>query len=370
MMVPLLWSFLMGASASVVAASHGVSLDAMGRDAVSRFGCPSYAKSTHGRIRSESWLSNVLIPRGGDRDEEGEDDADDSLSVSNSRPGNRPSVDPSSTSYRRRSELPPKPSSSSSSSSSSSPSSLGSIAQQSLKLTQRAVQLTARQSTKAAYHVLRPKTVGLDELVGLWRVDQELSVARDDNGDANNVFTMELAIATSPRGRDGHRRDERFPPERIVQLTITDGSGTKTVARQVQFKPSSSPLTHAQLKWTYRGLQYKAAIHRKLADPSVLKLKGTITYRPPPPPQGRGLLQAWSNATPRRRRDEKVGTFVARRRMKFEDELEEEEDDVADDEYDDEEESGHVYDDDEEDEKRERSRGDDPNASDGEEDDG
>jgi hypothetical protein len=357
MVVPLLWSFLMGASASVVATSHGVSLDAMRRDAVSRFGCPSYAKSTHRRIRNESWLSHVLIPRGGDQDEDGGCDGDDSRSVPNSRPGNRPSVDPSSSSssnYRRRSELPPKPSSSSSP---SSPSSLGSIAQQSLKLTRRAVQLTARHSTKAAYHVLRPKTVELDELVGLWRVDQELSMTRDENDDdANNVFTMELAIVTSPPGRDGRRRDERFPPERIVLLTITDGSGAKTVARQVQFKPSSSPLTHAQLKWTYRGLQYKAAIHRKLADPSVLKLNGTITYRPPPPPKGRGLLQAWSNATPNRRRDEKVGTFVARRRMKFEDEMEEEEEEVgADDEYDDEEqESGHEYDDDLEDDKRER----------------
>jgi hypothetical protein len=219
--------------------------------------------------------------------------------------------------------------------------------------------------------VLRPKTVELDELVGLWRVDQELSVSRDENdAAATNVFTMELAVVTSPPGRDGRRRDERFPPERIVLLTITDGSGTKTAARQVQFKPSSSPLTHAQLQWTYRGLQYKAAIHRKLADPSVLKLKGTITYRPPPPPpQGRGLLQAWSNATPKRRRDEKVGTFVARRRMKFEDEMEEEEVGAVD-EYEDEEDSGHVYDDDAENDKRERSRGDDPTASDEEEDDG
>jgi hypothetical protein len=192
--------------------------------------------------------------------------------------------------------------------------------------------------------VLRPKSVELDELVGLWRVDQELSMVNDNDldgeGDVSNAFTMELAIVMPPPpppGRDGGRFPPP-PPERVVRITITDGSGAASVARQVQFKPSGSPLTHAQLKWTYRGLQYKAVIHRKLADPSVLKLKGTITYRPPPPPRGRGLLQAWSGASSKRR-DEKVGTFVARRRMKFEDELEEEEDDddggAEEEEYDD-----------------------------------
>jgi hypothetical protein len=107
------------------------------------------------------------------------------------------------------------------------------------------------------------------------------------------------------------------------------GGDSGTVVSDFEFRPAASRVgllpgsRRARASWTFRGLVYRATVERKFADRSVLKLRGKI-YRPPSPSgKSNGLFGPWTGSGSRRKREQQVGTFVARRRMRFRDGQEE-----------------------------------------------
>jgi hypothetical protein len=96
---------------------------------------------------------------------------------------------------------------------------------------------------------------------------------------------------------------EVTPGGTIIVPRIGDGDGGSDESRYT-FTPTHLTAS-AKLEWRREGYFYKAYIHRKVADPSVIKLKGKI-YR--------------IDHTGWRGKNEKlmsVGTFVARRRLRL-----------------------------------------------------
>jgi hypothetical protein len=206
-------------------------------------------------------------------------------------------------------------------------STFSSLAEKSYALTTHALSTTAKQSGKAAYYLIRPKKVQVKELFGLWRMDQSMMVYDDDEEPESTSATIEVTTAGTiilPRNSDGNGNG--------------DGGSDDHMRSRYKFTPAHLTAS-AKLEWRredghQRLYFYKAYIHRKVADPSVIKLKGKI-YR--------------VDHTGWRGKTEKmvpVGTFVARRRLRLlpdenqdddeEETMEEEEDwgDQSDDGYD------------------------------------
>jgi hypothetical protein len=185
---------------------------------------------------------------------------------------------------RRRPPAPPSP---------PPKSTFGSLAEKSYALTTHALSATAKQSGKAAYYLIRPKKVQVKELFGLWRMDQSMMVYEDEEPESS-AATIEVTPAGTiilPRNGNG------------------DGDGGSDDQSRYTFTPAHLTAS-AKLEWRRGDGQqqlyfYKAYIHRKVADPSVIKLKGKI-YR--------------VDHTGWRGKTEKlvpVGTFVARRRLRL-----------------------------------------------------
>lgn len=177
-----------------------------------------------------------------------------------------------------------------------------SLAEKSYALTTHAVTATAKQSGKAAYYLIRPKKVELKELTGLWRMDQ--SMLYDDNN-MEEQETSSVTMEVTPAGTIlvPRRNDNR-----------DDGDGDDDTKSRYTFTPAHLTAS-AKLEWRREGYFYRAYVHRKVADPSVIKLKGKI-YR--------------IDQTGWRGKNEKlvaVGTFVARRRLRLLPDDEEEDDD-------------------------------------------
>ena len=161
-----------------------------------------------------------------------------------------------------------------------------SLAEKSYALTTHALSATAKQSGKAAYYLIRPKKVELKELFGLWRMDQAMVVYEDEEPE-----TSSATIEVTPAGT-------------IIVPRSGDGDGGNDHQSRYTFSPAHLTAS-AKLEWRREGYFYKAYIHRKVADSSVIKLKGKI-YR--------------IDHTGWRGKNEKlvpVGTFVARRRLRL-----------------------------------------------------
>lgn len=186
-------------------------------------------------------------------------------------------------------------------------STLSYFAKKSLSLTTKAVTASAQQSGKAAYWAIRPKQVDLNELLGLWRLDQQVILYPND-GPLESSTNLELT------------------PKAVV-VTL-DG---KPVPFSLTFTPARFPKS-AKVEFTARTFIpiedeqpplffYKGYVHRKLADLSVIKIKGKIYRVESTGWRGQGIKHVI------------VGTFLARKRLKL---------DFFDDDYDDEE--GEAYD--------------------------
>jgi hypothetical protein len=183
-----------------------------------------------------------------------------------------------------------------------------------LALTTHALTATAKQSGKAAYFLIRPKKVKLKELFGLWRMDQSMNLYEDEEPD-----TTSATIEVTPGGTV-------ILPRNSNSNSNGGGDGGSDASRYT-FTPAHLTAS-AKLEWRREEEQqqqlyfYRAYIHRKVADPSVIKLKGKI-YR--------------IERTGWRGKNEKlvaVGTFVARRRLRLlpEDDKDEEEESMDDEE--------------------------------------
>jgi len=181
---------------------------------------------------------------------------------------------------------------------------LSRLAEKSLSLTSQAVSATAKQSGKAAYYLIRPKSVDLEELFGLWRLDQ--SVVFGDEGpveSAASIYVTPRGMVVVPRsggGEDGRVEESRytFSPSRL------------TASAKLEF--TACAFSRGQAEPPIRFF-YRAYVHRKVADTSVIKLKGKI-YRIE--------RVGW------RGKNEKlvlVGTFVARRRLRLSEDANEDE---------------------------------------------
>ena len=168
-----------------------------------------------------------------------------------------------------------------------------SVAETSLKLTTKTALATAKQSGKAAYFLVKPKHVDKQELMGLWRLDQQVVLDED----------------RSAVPRECHANMELTP--RSLRLTNEAG---ETWDGPWTFRPSQWPRA-AQVEFrapAFFGLpetfRYKGHVDRKLAARSVLKIRGKI-YRV----EKTGWRGKTVQYVP-------VGTFVARRRLRVDEE--------------------------------------------------
>jgi hypothetical protein len=248
-----------------------------------------------------------LVARGGAQSADNNDDDYDSDSSPPARDNQRPRRDQQ---RQRPPQHPPPP---------PPKSTFASLAEKSYALTTHALSATARQSGKAAYYLIRPKKVKVKELFGLWRMDQSMMLYDDDDDEPeSSSTTIEVTPAGTillPRNSNGDG----------------DGGSNENQSRYT-FTPAHLTAS-AKLEWRQQQYFYKAYIHRKVADSSVIKLKGKI-YR--------------VDHTGWRGKTEKlvpVGTFVARRRLKLLPDQDEEEDEEDEETMDEEEDWGDQSDD-------------------------
>mmetsp|Transcript_15911 Transcript_15911/g.36689 ORF Transcript_15911/g.36689 Transcript_15911/m.36689 type:complete len:424 (-) Transcript_15911:83-1354(-) len=243
---------------------------------------------------------------------------------------------------------------------SSSLSSAGNAASAATKLATKSLSMTGslawnalvKQPGKLAVAVIRPKHVDLVETFGLWRLDQQvIEKSNRSGGDQRtitSVATIELARPPPPpRGSRGRPRSG--PPPMIIvrrsKATKQDGSeedgedddivyrapytfmcknkylkGASLSSYQTSFVAPAFLVGENQT----RLYGYKGTWQRKLADKSVIKLKGKI-------------YQVHKQKFGKKRGEyvygPAVGTFVMRRRISMS--KEEEDDEFYDDESDD-----------------------------------
>ncbi len=247
------------------------------------------------------------------------------------------------------------------SSSSSSLSSATKLATKSLSATGNlAWNALVKTPGKLAFHVIRPKHVDLVETFGLWRLDQQVVEKSNRRGQEprtiTSVATVEFVRPPMPpregKSRRGPRRGPLPPPLVVVRRSNgekedKDGDDKESVYRApYTFSRKNKYLKGASLSSFQtsfvapaflvgenqtRLYGYKGTWQRKLADKSVIKLKGKI-------------YQVHKQKFGKKRGEyvygPAVGTFVMRRRvsMSEEDYDDDEPDDEGYDEYDEEEE--------------------------------
>lgn len=238
------------------------------------------------------------------------------------------------------------------SSSSSSLSSATKLATKSLSATGNlAWKALVKTPGKLAFHVIRPKHVDLVETFGLWRLDQQVVEKSNRRGNEQrtitSVATVEFVRPPMPpregKSRRGPRRGPLPPPLVVVDKDGDDKENAYrapyTFSRKNKYLKGAS-LSSFQTSFVApaflvgdqtRLYGYKGTWQRKLADKSVIKLKGKI-------------YQVHKQKFGKKRGEyvygPAVGTFVMRRRvsMSKEDYDDDETDDEDYDEYDDEDE--------------------------------
>jgi hypothetical protein len=188
-------------------------------------------------------------------------------------------------------------------------STLQSLAETSVKLTTKTALATAKQSGKAAYYLVKPKHVEKRELFGLWRMDQQIVLSSRDAIPVECCANIEL----TPRS---------------VLVTVCDENSsdgeTRTLETPWKFTPAQWPRA-AKVEFAARAFLvqghrqqlffYKGQVDRKLAARSVIKIKGKIYRIEKTGWRGKNYKHV------------PVGTFVARRRLKLEEDDEWDEDD-------------------------------------------
>ena len=272
------------------------------------------------------------------------------------------------------------------------------LAQQSLSVTGKAVKVTAQHSGKAAYQLIRPKHVDLKELFGLWRVDQQLELGDDrasrssyvarqllpammgqePESTTNIQITLKgLLLPDAPANKERKSNDDNdtkpdLSQQPLIRFRFVPSTTFKTaklefelsvgdmfpVATKVATERAMAREAKNQRSGRRRSkntppqgpsrppptplLVYRAHIHRKLADPSVIKLKGRIYEKVPQRPAS-GMFSSFRRGKkggPPPSKLVLVGTFVGRRRLTVpkdaEDDEESEDDEDEDDEWEDE----------------------------------
>lgn len=174
------------------------------------------------------------------------------------------------------------------------PTNAQSLAERTLHLTTRTAFATARHSGKAMYHLMKPKHVDKEELLGLWRLDQQICIGDMDPLECS--ATIELTASS-------------------ILVTMYDDEDTSTEEAPWTFQPATWPWS-AKVEFTAKAFmidpshrdrqtfRYKGYVERKLAARNVLKIRGKI-YR---------IVRKWGGMS---EEHVEIGTFVARRRMKI-----------------------------------------------------
>jgi len=193
------------------------------------------------------------------------------------------------------------------------------LATMSLSLSKKAAVTAVQTSGKAAFYLMRPKSVSHKEIWGIWRLDQQVGLKQ---ATAN--------IELTPRGmviiRDGKHIIWKAP-YRFIEPTWPKMCRVEFEARAFQ------PANGRGKPWL---LFYKGYLERKVADSKVIKMVGKL-YEVECP------KNMFGKELPVRYK--KIGSFVGRKRVMIED----------DDEFEDPE--GDVFEDDgEEDESRHNGR--------------
>ena len=277
-------------------------------------------------LPAQHWARSV--PRGGSdsySDDQGDiDDTETPPITSSSRqytprlPHTQDERTASPTPSRRRSApaVPSRNRGNPSQSSTSSSNVLTSMARKSVQLGTSLVTGTAQQTGKAAYYLVQPKHVDRNELFGLWRIDQQWNNAGRPAEHINIELTARGDVVVSAPG------GTRNPPEKASSV-----EGRPPRLAPWKFTPAQWP-KRAKIEFRMGpSLLYKCSVHRKLAAKNVLKLRGKIYRLDKTGWRGRNTSQVL------------VGTFVARRRLRLdEDEVDEEEEEEEVDQYEDEEE--------------------------------
>ena len=337
------------------------------------------------------WVDKVLGDlRGGGRGDYAEDDEDDEYddeydsveedpedepvtrrgnegrnSGSTNRPRPRPGYNPN---YPQRGRRPNrKPPSSSLSGATDVASAATKLATKSLSMTgSLAWNALVKTPGKLAFHVIRPKHVDLVESFGLWRLDQQVversNRRENEQRTITSVATIEFVRPPMPP-REERGRSRRGPPRRplgppLVVVRHSKGESKDGADGDDKDVVYRAPYTFVRKNKYLKGASlssfqtsfvapaflvgenetrlygYKGIWQRKLADKSVIKLKGKIH-------------QVHKQKFGKKRGEyvygPAVGTFVMRRRVSI---SEEEYDDADGSEYEESDDDDFEYDDD------------------------
>lgn len=288
---------------------------------------------------------------------------------SRSRPGNNPKYPQRGQGGNRKSST----SSSSLSSATNAASAATKLATKSLSVTgSLAWKALVKTPGKLAFHVIRPKHVDLVETFGLWRLDQQVVERSNRRGDDQrtiaSVATIEFLRPPLPprgeRGRPGRSSGRGSGPPRPPMVVVRHSKGESkdgkdggekeivyrapyTFVRKNKYLKGAS-LSSFQTSFVApaflvgenqtRLYGYKGTWQRKLADKSVIKLKGKI-------------YQVHKQKFGKKRGEyvygPAVGTFVMRRRILM---SEEECDDMDESDFDEKDDDEFQYDDDDDEE--------------------
>jgi hypothetical protein len=241
--------------------------------------------------------------------------------------------------YRRKN--PPTPQSS------SSLAVFSQLAGRSGRLTNTIVTETLKTSGKAAHYLISPKHVERNELLGLWRIDQQINTvttSRNIELTKNNdvvvgVTESQHNAMVSPTSSNKRRRrtdDEALqqqqsssstPPWKFIPSKWPRPARVEFWIRQSPYETNHGNESQSIVLL----LLYVGTVHRKLAARHVLKLKGTI-YQIIQESSSKSIFGKSNrpNGPPQKKKKILVGTFVARKRIRI---SEQEEDDDNDDHY-------------------------------------
>lgn len=271
------------------------------------------------------------------------------------RVGSRPGYNPSNSQRGPRGKRGSPSSPSSLSSATNAASAATKLATKSLSFTgSLAWNALVKTPGKLAFHVIRPKHVDLVETFGLWRLDQQIVEKANRRGDdprtITSVATIEFIPAPQPprREKERQRRDSGLgsrsypsrPPLVVVRHSKSERKDSEdeddkdvvyrtpyTFIRKNKYLKGAS-LSSFQTSFVApaflvgenqtRLYGYKGTWQRKLADKSVIKLKGKI-YQVHKQKFGKKRGEYAYGPV--------VGTFVMRRRISMPEEEYDESDD-------------------------------------------
>ncbi|KAL7468714.1 hypothetical protein ACHAXS_008941 [Conticribra weissflogii] len=251
-------------------------------------------------------------------------------------------------------------------------------AKKSIELTQKTAEATLVQTGRAAYHLATPKHVSKSEILGTWRIDQQVGLVGssskfnnwDENEDlpvvtcAANVELTESGEAIVRYSLPKHADDEVDIDDENNQNgegeshsnngdEDGDGDGVEIITSRSSYNfkerswPRSCVIEFQLPAFHFPGddhpvvMRYKGTLKRKLVDPSVIKIVGTIHEVSPPGRMrsGAGIGGFWGSGDKSRRgkkidKETMVGTFTARRRIGLEEDGNEEDASEDDDMWD------------------------------------